>query len=107
MDMLVNIPREIIGYIENKKSIFESTILLSTYVRGRVPKNRDIYLFADEAGLYVLEAVFEINGNLDRVVRETGFASYSLDEIKDFSIEEFALYDGPGIRVNVYSVRGG
>lgn len=90
MDMLVNIPREIIGYIENKKSIFESTLLLSTYVRGRVPKNCDIYLFADESCLYVLEAVFEINGDLDRVVRETGFVSYSLDEIKDFSIEEFA-----------------
>ncbi|MBE6605810.1 MAG: ATP-binding cassette domain-containing protein [Ruminococcaceae bacterium] len=97
MDMLVNIPGEVLGYIENNKGIPVSEMLIGLSCRGNMPASGNIYLLADEQTLNVLEGVSAVDNSMRSVFTETGFSSYKLCDIESFDIEEIIS----GVRLSI------
>ncbi len=97
MDMLVNIPGEVLGYIENNKGVPVSEMLIGLSCRGNMPGAGNIYLFADEDALVILEGVSALDNGAEKTFTETGFFSYRICNIKSFDIEELIS----GVRLSI------
>ena len=97
MDMLVNIPGEVLGYIENNKGVPVSEMLIGLACRGSMPGCGYTYLFADDEVFVVLDGVSVLGDDLSKTFTQTGFFSCALSDIEDFHTEELMS----GVRLSV------
>lgn len=97
MEMLTRIPEAVLGYMKSQKGISTEAMTVALACRGHMPGSGGIYLFADSETLTVLEGVVSLVCDENKIgtskaprqsFTETGYASYSFDEIDDFDVEE-------------------
>ena len=97
MDMLVNIPEYVLGYIKEQKGLDPSLMLVGMACRGNMPGSNGIYLFADGQTLNRLEGVCKVACGKDGhgssklahcEFTETGFESFALDLLDELDVEE-------------------